>query len=93
MVHTLLNICNEIKAINIFETKNCISISEIKFYDKGFSIIAMNIRSIKCNLDELAILMSTINDKFNIIVLSEIWLTNDYNISLLGYKLYHCLGT
>lgn len=91
MIHTLLNICNEIKAINSFETKNVNSISEIKFYVKGFSIFAINIRSIECNLDE--ILLSTINDKFDIIVLSETWLTNNYNISLLGYKHYHCLGT
>jgi len=60
MIHTLLNICNEIKDINSFETKDVNSISEIKFYDKRFSIFAMNIRSIKCNLDELAILLSTI---------------------------------
>ena len=40
----------------------------------GFSVIAVNIRSCHANFDELNVILSTLQHKFNIIAVTETWL-------------------
>ena len=42
----------------------------------NFSVFHMNIRSLNANKDKLVLLLSTLKDPFDVIVLSEIWVFN-----------------
>lgn len=53
-----------------------------------FRVIHQNIRSVYKNLDEFLTLLQGINIKFNCIVLTEAWLTEQEPESLPGYNMY-----
>jgi len=48
--------------------------------------------SIKCHFDELVCYLSTSNEPFDIIALSETWLTEETNFVIEGYQTSHSLG-
>jgi len=51
----------------------------------------MNIRSLKANIDELLLLLNSINHRFDVIVLSETWLNEDYDFTINDYVAIHSL--
>lgn len=51
----------------------------------------MNIRILKANIDELLLLLNSINHSFDVIVLSENWLNEDINFMINGYESIHSL--
>lgn len=56
------------------------------------SIISMNIRSINKNFDDFLVLLSRIDFNFDILILSECWLTEHYNPShLQDYNSFYTL--
>lgn len=52
----------------------------------------MNIRSINANLDKLILLLSSVSDKFDVIILSETWMFIEFNYILNGYCTINSLG-
>ncbi|KAF0769928.1 Reverse transcriptase domain-containing protein, partial [Aphis craccivora] len=58
-----------------------------------FTVFTINIRSFLANIDELLILLNTINHKFDIVVLTETWLNMDINFTINGYTLVNSLCT
>lgn len=61
------------------------------FHVNSLSIFSMNIRSLKANIDELLLLLNSINHSFDVIVLSETWLNEDINFLINGYESIHSL--
>ncbi|KAF0706991.1 Reverse transcriptase domain-containing protein, partial [Aphis craccivora] len=68
------------------------SIKDISGYDVENNIFSMNIRSINCNFDELVLMLSSMDDSFDILILSETWLLVDFNFVLNGYYNINSLG-
>lgn len=61
--------------------------------NKGeFSIFQINISSISAHFSDLAILLGSVESYFDIIVLCETWLLNDYQFKLNGYSTINSLG-
>jgi len=52
----------------------------------------MNISSFKAHINELIVYLSSINNRFDVIVLSETWMREEYNIKINGYQMFHSLG-
>ena len=61
--------------------------------DSKFSILNLNIRSLKHNFNELFIFLNRIKHKYTIIVLTETWLTNENKdiFQLEGYNSYNII--
>jgi len=79
---------NEINSINninsiILENNN---ISQNFVYKNSFSLLALNIRSIRLHFDELSLFLESNNCDFDVIVLSETWLAHDFKFILNGYQ-------
>jgi len=51
----------------------------------------MNIRSLNANINELLLLLNSINHSFDVIVLSETWLNEDIDFMINGYEAIHSL--
>jgi len=71
---------NEINSINninsfVLESNN---ITQNFVYVNSFSLLALNIRSIRLHFDELALFLESNNCDFDVIVLSETWLAHDF---------------
>ena len=77
----------------ILHTNNC-HIETLKNYQKYTSITHINCQSILSTFDEFAVMLKSY--QFNIISLSEVWLTNNQHqldyVNIAGYKLIfkHC---
>ena len=85
---------------DFIDSHNLFSLASSKYYSSdqfsknykssgGFSILHVNIRSLKRNFDQLKFLLFSLNYKFSVIALSETWLktsATDY-WSLPGYEL------
>lgn len=65
--------------------ENCIE--HIKTIENSFTVLHLNIRSIGCNFNELQVLLRRIDVIFDVLVLSECWLSKcPYLPSLSGYS-------
>ena len=53
---------------------------------KGFSILTLNIRSLRKNHEDLKSLISDFNTKIDILVITETWNTEDFHFKIEGYK-------
>ena len=53
---------------------------------KGFSILTLNIRSLKKNLDNLKTLVDNLDNKIDIIALTETWDTSKLNMNIPKYR-------
>lgn len=85
---------------NILKDINNISINNIKtkfvddnldqflFDNVALSIFSINIRSVKSHFYELTVLLSTIKNNFDIIILSEAWLSENNSFKLNGYTCF-----
>lgn len=85
---------NEIYSMNninsiILENNN---ITQHLVYENSFSLLALNIRSIRLYFDELALFLESNNCDFDVIILSETWLSHDYKFILNGYQSLNSLG-
>jgi len=88
--HFLLNNINK---INNIETISVDCIDDIQFKNNCLSVFSMNINSLKAHIYELIIyLINSINNRFDVIVLSETWMKDEYNIKINGYQMFHSLG-
>ena len=75
---------------------DCHYYSDMKFNKsfnktKGFSIIHFNCRSIKTSIEELKSYLMSLNTNFDIICVSESWLTPDDNLheyNIDGFETY-----
>lgn len=85
----LLNIDYLLKLNNI-KSNYVDSIADITLLDDTFSIF---FSSISAHLNDLPILLGSVENYFNIIILCETWLLNDYEFKLNGYKTINLLGT
>jgi len=85
-------ILNEMNCLNNVKTYYIEDLSSHSFSINSINIFSMNIRSIKANFDELVLMLSTMNNSFDIIILSETWLTIDFNFVLNGYCTINSLG-
>lgn len=56
-----------------------------------FKVLHQNIRSVRKNFDELCVFLSCHNTQFNIIILTEAWVTeaDNYQVELPGYDTFY----
>lgn len=83
---------NDVDNINNIKTVSLDNIDNVKLNKENMNILSMNIRSFKAHIDELMLFLRCIENEFDVIVLSEIWLKEDFNIKIQGYKIVHSLG-
>lgn len=83
---------NNIMDINNVKTISVNYIDDIKFNKNCISVFSMNISSLKAHINELIIYLSSINNRFYIIVLSETWIKDECDIKINGYQVFHSLG-
>jgi len=88
----LSNIDHLLKLNNI-KSNYVDSIADIILLDNTFSIFQINISSISAHFNDLTILLGSVKNYFNIIILCETWLLNDYEFKLNGYTTINSLGT
>lgn len=84
----LENYHNEIVTCKLYEDVEAFN-STFKSKGTVFLIINQNIRSYNSNIDEFLIILESFDIKFNCIVLTEAWLTNDSDlIHMEGYNMF-----
>jgi len=88
----LNHLFNSVNSINCIKTVWVECINDINLSSHSINIFAMNIRSFKALIHELIILLKSIENVFDVIVLCEFWLKEDYNISIKNYQVFHSLG-
>jgi len=71
MFNNLNNLLHELNGINHVQTVNIDSLENKYFHVNSLSIYCMNIRSLKANIDELLLLLNSINHRFDVIVSSK----------------------
>ena len=55
--------------------------------DSNFSILHLNVRSLRNKVDDLALLLANLNIKFTVIGISETWLQNEqHDVDIIGYE-------
>ena len=61
--------------------------------DKDLKVLHLNIRSLCANMDELCVLLSSLNCNFDVICITECWLNDSIEplYSILGYTAIHSL--
>jgi len=91
MNFNLSNIDHLLKLNNVKSTY-VDSINNIVLHKGDFSIFQINISSIIAHFNDLGILLGSVESYFDIIVLCETWLLNDYQFKLNGYKTINSLG-
>ena len=58
--------------------------------DSNFSLLHLNVRSLRNKVDDLTLLLANLNVKFTVIGISETWLQNDsHDVDMIGYKFIH----
>jgi len=78
MIDNLNYLLHELNGINHVQTVNTYSLeNKTYFHVNSLSIFCMNIISLKANINELLLLLNSINHSFDVIMLSETWLLND----------------
>jgi hypothetical protein len=78
--------------LNNVKSTNVDSINNIILHRGEFSIFQFNISSIIAHFNDLKILLGSVESFFDIIVLCETWLLNDYQFKLNGYIIINSLG-
>ena len=82
------NIVKEItNADNIFASIVS-NLSDINFNKNDFSIFYCNIRSLVLHIDELLVYLKTTSHIFDIIVLAETWLNDNFYTNFVGTYCY-----
>ena len=79
---------NELPSIDCNFNSATISDEHLRQYRVGsFSMLVMNIRSIRCNFPSFEIFLDSLQHPFDIIVLTETWLSSsiDCGFDLAGY--------
>jgi hypothetical protein len=71
MVVDIVEYISEINSTNVISTDIIDNISLVNFNNVFISILSLNIRSIKKNIDDFLVLISSIENCFDVIVLSE----------------------
>ena len=89
-IDTEIQALEEINSTNCF-TKICNTqyIFPENLTTKGYSILTLNIRSLKKNINELKSLLDSINSDIDVLVITETWNTEHININIPKYKLIH----
>ena len=81
---------DELENINnkneFYNLSNCKYIYPEGITDKGFSILSLNVRSIKKNFNNLKDLTNNLNQLIDVIILNETWDTKHLNFSLNQYQ-------
>jgi len=85
-------ILNEINSSNNFDNKVIDNLSDIVFNTNGLSIFHCNIRSINLHFNEFLVYLNSIPHTFDLIILTETWLSVNLNFNINVYKTYHSLG-
>lgn len=85
-------IIKNINSLNYINTKYIEDLSSFNYGNDNINVIALNIRSIFANFDELVLMLNSNNSNFDIIVLTETWLLYDFNFELNGYHTVNSLG-
>jgi len=67
-------------------TQNCI------YENSAITLLALNIRSIRLHFDELALFLDLNNCEYDVIILSETWLANDFKFLLIDYHILNSIG-
>lgn len=84
---------NDLNNVNNIDTSFVNNLNYIHFTQNSLSIFSMNIRSIFCHFDEFLVLISTIKDTFDIIILSETWVNYNCELTINGYVGFHYSGS
>lgn len=85
-------IIKDINRLNNISTKYIEDLSSFNYGIDNINVLALNIRSIFANFDELVLLLNSNNSNFDIIVLTETWLLYDFKFELNGYNIINSLG-
>lgn len=88
----LNNLFNSVNSINCIKTVSVESINDISLSSNSINIFSMNIRSYKAHIHDLIILLESAENEFDVIVLCETWLKEEYNIPIKNYQVFHSLG-
>jgi len=89
----IYNLLQEINNVNFNDSTYIDSLGNFLPSLNDFTVFTINIRSFLANIDELLILLNTINHKFDIVVLTETWFNMDINFTINGYTLVNSLCT
>ena len=86
--HSFINNCHDVFTIQSYDTIDNIdfepSTIDCDYIDNnGFSIIHLNACSLKCNYNDVIHFIDSINNHFDVIVITEIWL-NEHNHKLVN---------
>ncbi|KAF0703212.1 Uncharacterized protein FWK35_00028895 [Aphis craccivora] len=68
------------------------NLSDIVFNTNGLSIFHCNVRSINLHFNEFLVYLNSIPHTFDLIILTETWLSVNLNFNINVYKTYHSLG-
>lgn len=89
-MNSTLQITNDIESINISQSYRCSPERCSEFLSSindSVTVIHLNIRSIGCNFDEFQVLLKRINTVFDVVILSECWLSKCHYFPMLpGYN-------
>ena len=82
-----MDLNRSITSVNVDILKDSIPIHK----KNKFTIFCMNVRSARKNFNELVCLLNVLKGDFDIVALTETWLTEESNIGydLMGYASYH----
>ena len=73
-----------------FETFVINDCNNFNVHNNDLTVFSLNIRSIRKHFNELLVVLSSANIKFDIIMLSETWLDNNIgNFDIKGYNCYN----
>jgi exonuclease III len=86
------NILKEINSSNNVANKMIDNLTDIVFNSNDLSIFHCNIRSINLHFNEILVYLKTITQPFEIIILTETWLSEYLNFDINGYITYNFLG-
>lgn len=76
-----------------YHTADSLNTISEKFKCNSLSVFHLNVRSLPCHFDDLNEYLSSLNQKFTVIALTETWLTeiSRQNYSIPGYtSIHHC---
>lgn len=85
MWFSLKNLENELTNIVKISANIVNNLSDIYSNKNLFSVFYCNICSVTLHINELLVYLNTTSHKFDIIVLTETWLSVDLNICIDGY--------
>lgn len=87
------SVINDLDNFSVSDSYSC-EVENCKHYLSSFTnpltVLTQNIRSVYKNYDNFAVFQQRLNIDCDIIILTECWLNNQYNVPLIpGYSMYH----